>query len=164
MLREFVATAALWGGYGAIVAGMVWDLVAYRIPNFLSLAVACLFPVASLAAGGDVDWTAHLGTGAAQLVVGAVLFRLRWFGGGDVKLLAAIGLWIGLKELPLYLAYVGLIGGGLGLGLILIRRLVGCFGSRQAGSGGRLPRLLERDGPVPYGLAIGAGALLVGLS
>jgi prepilin peptidase CpaA len=164
MLREFVAAAALWGGYGAIVAGMVWDLVAYRIPNFLSLAVACLFPVAALAAGGDVDWAAHLGTGAALFAVGALLFRFRWLGGGDVKLLAAVGLWIGLRELPAYLAYVGLIGGGLGLALILIRRLVGRLADRGIDSGRRLPRLLERDGPVPYGLAIGVGALLVGLS
>jgi prepilin peptidase CpaA len=164
MLRDFIAAAAVWGCYGAIAAAMVWDLIAYRIPNFLCLAVACLFPVAMLASGRDIGWPAHLGTGAALFAVGAVLFWFRWFGGGDVKLLAAIGLWIGLKDLPVYLACVGLIGGGLGLALILIRRLAGRFADRQADAGRRVPRLLQRNGPVPYGLAIGAGALLVGLS
>ena len=46
-----------------------------------------------------------------MLVLGVLLFIPGWFGGGDAKLMAAIGLWIGPDNLLPYMLYVALAGG-----------------------------------------------------
>ena len=38
-----------------------------------------------------------------MLVLGVLLFIPGWFGGGDAKLMAAIGLWIGAENLVAYM-------------------------------------------------------------
>ena len=86
----------------------------------------------------------------AVLVIGTPAFALGLFGGGDVKLLAAIGLWLDLNS-ALYLFVAVVIAGGLlGLVYIIARKLA--LVSAAAG---------KRHGKVPYGLAIVAGALFV---
>ncbi len=81
---------------------------------------------------------------------------LKALGGGDVKLLAAASIWFDLHGGLLLLIYTSMCGGLLGLALIIGRRLV------PAGVQQRItwPALKPR-GPIPYGIAIAAGAALV---
>ncbi len=44
------------------------------------------------------------------------------FGGGDVKLIAAMALWTGFADLPRFLLIMGAAGGLIGLVLLLKRR------------------------------------------
>ena len=82
-----------------VMAGLS-DLRSLRIPNLLTGAFALAFPPTALMfGGGTVDWLSHIAAGAAVFLGAAILFALRLMGGGDVKLLAAVALWIGLGAL-----------------------------------------------------------------
>jgi prepilin peptidase CpaA len=127
------------------------DITRYRIPNWLCLALAALFPVAQLIATDPAPWIPHLLTAAALLAVGLIMFIPGLLGGGDAKLLAVCGLWLGpVASLPA-LVLTAVTGGLLSVLLILLRAL-------------NLPgkvAVLHKDGPVPYGLAICAAGILV---
>ena len=57
-----------------------------------------------------------------MFLLGAGLFALGLFGGGDVKLIAAMALWTGFADLPRFLLIMGAAGGLIGLILLLKRR------------------------------------------
>jgi len=91
--------------------GCVTDLWTRRVPNVLTFGAAAGAFGYYLAGDG---WAA-LGWSALGWLTGVVLFlpffALRGLGGGDVKLLAAIGAWLG--PLPtLSVAFWGAIAGG----------------------------------------------------
>ena len=104
---------------GAAAAGI--DARTRRIPNALTFgatAVALVFALATRGASG-------MGWSAAGWIVGLLvflpLFALRAMGGGDVKLLAAFGAWLG-PSLVFWVAVYGAIAGGvLALPLVLWR-------------------------------------------
>jgi prepilin peptidase CpaA len=84
------------------------------------------------------------------------MFTFGWIGGGDAKLFAASALWLGAPGLVPFLFWTAMAGGVLSIVLMVARR------GRTAGGPDVerwLPQLLRPGGPVPYGLAICAGAL-----
>lgn len=157
LLRTLVAHLFLC----VVAVAMAYDLVRFRIPNTASLVLVGLFVVGALVAGGPVDWLSHMGAGALLLAVGAVLFAFGWLGGGDVKLLAAISVWMGFSLLPAYLVLVGLAGGVLALLLVLLRPRLVLTEPLWTRVGLDMPRILRPGEAVPYGIAIGAAALLL---
>jgi leader peptidase (prepilin peptidase)/N-methyltransferase len=90
---------------------LAWiDLRRGIIPDWVNLAIA----VIGLARAVILDgWAAALGAGCEGIVVGAIVFLLRrlyfmfrkfqGLGLGDVKLLAASGIWIGVAGAPVQL-------------------------------------------------------------
>ena len=96
-----------------------------------------------------------------MLALGAICFALRFMGGGDAKLLAGVSLWFGWRLLPDYLLAVGLIGGVFGGVLLLTRRFALASEPYWWRLGVSLPRVLRPGEAVPYGLAIGAAALVL---
>jgi prepilin peptidase CpaA len=148
-----VAFAAL------VLTGGVRDLVSYIIPNWISVAIVALFPLAALAAGLPLPVVGmHAAVGAGALAAGMIMFSLRWIGGGDAKLFAAAALWIGLGGALEFVLWTSLLGGALAMALMsmrspLVRPLV-------LDRAGWLDRLAEPGGSAPYGVAIAAGALV----
>jgi len=143
---------------GLLVVAAVGDLLTYRIPNWISLALVCLFVIAALVAG--LDWMViaiHVGMALALLTVGMGLFALKLLGGGDAKIFAAIGLWLGFAALPPYLVWVTLSGGLLAASVLLFRKL---SMSKSFSAPAWLARLHNKEEGIPYGIAIAAGALL----
>ena len=99
----------------------VTDLRTRRIPNVLTFgaaAGACGFYLADRGLGG-------LGWSAAGWLVGGLLFlplfALRGLGGGDVKLLAALGAWMGTSALLPIVLLSSLIGAVVGGAFLAIR-------------------------------------------
>jgi prepilin peptidase CpaA len=93
--------------------------------------------------------------------VGYLMWRLRWIGGGDVKFLAAIALWVGIADLGFFLVAMSLLGALLGIVLLLLRKaFAACVGKEQATSA-ETPLVLRLGGPVPYGVAIGMAAFML---
>jgi prepilin peptidase CpaA len=96
-----------------------------------------------------------------MFVAGFGLFAMNMAGGGDVKLMAAVALWIGLELAVPFVLAVTVFGAVLGVSMLLIRR----FASSKSGTGStRIWRRLKEmahDGLCPYGLAIVAGAIVL---
>jgi prepilin peptidase CpaA len=134
------------------------DLLTMRIANSVSLGLVVAFLVIALIAGMTAEeMLIHFAIGAALLVAGMLLFGLNLVGGGDVKLLAAAGLWIGYDQLAPFLLYVTIFGGALALLLLAYRR----FPATALPLPAWAARLHAEGEGMPYGIAIAAGALVV---
>jgi len=142
---------------GLMVAAAFSDAVRFTIPNWLCGVIAAGFPLVAVAAGlGWADTGLHVLAGFVALVFGFALFAPGWIGGGDAKLIAAAALWMGWTDLAAFAFHTALAGGVLVLLLIGIRRMVPVFDLPA----GRVARTAIAEGaPVPYGIAIAAGAL-----
>src|SRR6201996_1362759 len=107
-----------------LAAAAGWDLASFTIPNFLQGAlIACFIGFAAAARLHAPDIGLHLLAGFIGLVIGFTLFALGYIGGGDAKLFAAVGLWLGLKDLMPYTLVATVLGGVLTLALLLLRQL-----------------------------------------
>ena len=135
------------------------DLLTMTISNRVSLILAAGFLVLALASGMSVaDMLSHVGAACVVLVVAFAFFSRGWIGGGDAKLAAATALWLGFDHLLPYLIYASLFGGALTLLLIQFRLApLPAVLARQAW----LQRLHEKNGGIPYGIALAAAALAV---
>ena len=145
-----------------LLLGAAYDLAAYRIPNWVCAAMAAAFlPVAILSGMSFGAIGFSLLIGIAMLLVGMVLFALKWVGGGDAKMLAAAALWVGIDKsgsmfgVLNYVVAAGLIGGVFALLLLSYRRmpLPATFAGQPW-----LMRLHSASEGIPYGVALaGAG-------
>jgi prepilin peptidase CpaA len=131
----------------ALVAAAVEDMIRLRISN-LTVLVVLAGAIAAMAYGGFHGplWQNAL-IFVGILVVGTFAFARNWLGGGDVKLLAATGLWVGFEAAPWLLATIFLAGGVVALLFIAVRK----FRGKKRSEGNR----------IPYGVAIAAGALFL---
>lgn len=149
----------------AMVAAAAWDLRARRIPNALNLAILVAGLVARGVAGaGLVEGLCGAASGFVPLFL---LHRMGWMGGGDVKLGAAMGAWLG--PLPaLWAVLGGLAGGGVLAGAVLIvggraLRAEVALNLGTAALALRLPDAPRRARArlVPMAVALGAAAVVV---
>ena len=143
----------------AVAFAAATDLFTMKIPNRISVVlVLAFFPLALLAGLGPWLFLDHLAAGALMLALGILLFIPGWFGGGDAKLMAAVGLWVGTGNLLPYMVYVGLAGGIIAMAFLSARSVP--LPRVLLGQAWAL-RLHRHDTGIPYGLALAAGALLV---
>jgi prepilin peptidase CpaA len=100
---------------GIAIVACAFDIRTRRIPNALTF---------SAAVAGLMFHVANSGTAGAQLsasgwVVGLLMllpfFVLGGMGGGDIKLVAALGAWLGPSQTFWLAIYAGLAGGVLGV-------------------------------------------------
>jgi prepilin peptidase CpaA len=154
---------AIYCAWLIIAAG--WDFARLRIPNLLTAGIAAL-AVAKLALDPEnITWTSHLVAGGGLLLAGALLFARGLIGGGDAKLLAAVGLWVGLGRMPEMLGVMAMAGGLLAVVLIASRPFFWAFASSLPSSSVArfVPRGMEPGAGVPYGIAIALAGILVEL-
>ena len=126
-----------------------------RIPNWLcAVTTAAGFGFAVWITGfpGAFSYALHF---LIALVGGMVLFRLGVFGGGDAKYYAAVAAWFALKQAVALLLAVTTSGLILLIVWFVARRVAGMPIRRSTGAG--------LDG-LPYGIAIGAGAVITATS
>jgi prepilin peptidase CpaA len=140
-----------------IIAG-TGDALSMRIPNWLTLLIAAaFFPMALLSAMPLGTFGIHLLVGAGMFAAGFVFFSLGLFGGGDAKLLAAAGLWLGWPDLVPFLVMTAFAGGALALAVAIWSAISIASETRD----GTLFRRLGQIKPnVPYGYAFAVGAIL----
>lgn len=98
-----------------VLLACVPDLRTRRIPNALTLGAAAV----ALAFHAATDGPSGLITSASGWLLGAALFfplfALRGMGAGDVKLLAAVGAWLGPGQVIWVALITSLAGGVLGV-------------------------------------------------
>jgi prepilin peptidase CpaA len=144
----------MWMGLTWILLGLLallllaasWcDLRSRTIPNGLNAAVALLALPFWWAAGLALWPDAALQIAVAALVFGlfAGAFALGAMGGGDVKLVAALALWLPWQAVLMLLVLMSLAGGALTLAMVVRKRLAGRQGQLE----------------IPYGVAIAFGGL-----
>lgn len=114
-----------------------------RIDNWLNATIAIGAPLFWLSNGlGLVDVAWQIGLALATFAVLAALFAMRMMGGGDVKLLTALALWIKPALFLQVLVVMALVGGVLTI-------VFGCW---------HVIRRRRDKIAIPYGIAIaGAG-------
>lgn len=123
------------------------DLRSRTISNGLNLAIALGAPLFWWASGLSLwpDATLQLGLAATVFALFTAAFAFGWMGGGDVKLLGALALWLPAVATLKLLIVMSLAGGALTLVMLLLHRL------RRVG------HALE----IPYGVAISFAGLWV---
>ena len=91
------------------------DLRSRTVPNAIPLILVGLFPPAAVFAPSVLSGSAGMhsllafGLGA----IGFASFAIGALGGGDGKLMAAVGLWVGPGDVLLFLLGMGVVGLGL---------------------------------------------------
>ena len=132
---------------GLLLVAAIGDLRTRTIPNRLNALIALLAPGYWLASGFALwpDMALLFGIALLLFLLFAGMFALGAMGGGDVKLIAALALWLPFPAVLTMLMAMALFGGVLTL-LVLIDH-----------------RLRRRPGPpeIPYGVAIAAAGLMI---
>lgn len=106
------------------LAASGFDLRSRRIPNALTLGGALAGLIASAIAGG-VGGIGSSGAGwALATVMWLPLYALGGMGAGDVKLIAAIGAWVGPLAIFHTSLYTAVAGGVAAAGLVIARGCV----------------------------------------
>ena len=129
----------------ALLVAAFTDLKSRRIANWLNAAIALGAPVFWWASGMSLwpEIAIQFGLALATFAVLSILFALRAMGGGDVKLLTALALWIAPMHFLQLIVMMALIGGVLTL----------FFG------GWHYIRRQKDKIAIPYGVAISAAGL-----
>ena len=121
-----IVIASQWFGAFVLAAAACWfDVRTRRIPNWLTFPAAFLGLAAATAAHGGHGMVAS----AAGLLVGLALFFpvffLKGLGAGDVKLMGALGAWLGTSMIFGVAFYTTLAGGVVALALLVRHRYSG---------------------------------------
>jgi prepilin peptidase CpaA len=153
---KLAAEAPLWLALifaALLVAAAVEDAVRLRISNVICVLILGAAFVAIAVTGPEPALWQNIVVFGALLGMGTVLFASGKLGGGDVKLLAAAGLWFDIQNGIVMLTTVLLAGGVLAL-VVLALRMFNWSESAIA-----RVRLLKPKGGIPYGVAIATGVL-----
>ncbi len=143
------------GFSGLLLCAAAQDMWKLRISNFFPVAIVGLYFARAMSIGFQTDMWQNLALFLFTLSAGIFLFAKKWLGGGDVKLFAAAALWFDFSAAP-YLLFAITLGGALvALVFIFVRRLLPSRFADRIGWAA-----LKAKGPIPYGLAISAGAIL----
>jgi len=140
-----------------IMAGLT-DVTSFTIPNRISVILALAFVPVALILGRPMNEIGmDAGVGLLALLAGMGMFAAGWIGGGDAKLFAVAGLWLGWPASINFLMVTALAGGGLAVVLLNARSSV--VRAHLSGVPTWLDRLTTPGADVPYGVAIAIGAL-----
>lgn len=138
-----------------VALAAIQDIWRLRISNLFPVTVAALFVTWVYAVGFDWSIWQNLTIFFFSLAIGTFAFTRGILGGGDVKLLAAVALWFDLSGSAAFFLYTAIGGALLTLLFIIVRRMLPVYVLENSGAAALRPR-----GPIPYGVAIAAGAIL----
>ncbi|MFA6219327.1 MAG: prepilin peptidase [Erythrobacter sp.] len=147
-MADFEITYVLLGGLAiALLVAAFTDLKRRQIGNRLNAAIALAAPLWWWASGLALwpDAVMQLGFAVIVFALCCALFAIRQMGGGDVKLLTALALWIPPYPFLKLVVVMALVGGLLTI----------VFGAVH------LARRRKDRIAIPYGLAIAVAGLWV---
>ena len=155
MDKYFLMSAAIIAGIGAVT-----DARTRRIPNWLTYTgVAIAVSVKFVLLG----WSGLADASAGVMVAGGIfciLFLLGGMGGGDVKLMSAVGAWSGPAHAVPILIATAISGGFLAFAYILGTKALNIANDGRLARYAGTPDCLGRNAAlhpllrVPYGIAI----------
>jgi prepilin peptidase CpaA len=145
-----------------ISIAIVLDATKLTIPNWISVGLVIGFILYCFAGAEDIQVWQHVLVGAAVLIIAAGLYLMRWMGGGDVKILAAIALWAGPLQILPFLLLTTLFGAAIAVAMLAVHLWV--LANAQSATVIAAKRYIPRwvhHGLCPYGIAIGTAALII---
>lgn len=130
-----------------LVSAGIEDARTREIANWKNAAIAALAPMWWIANGLDVwpDMALLAMSGIVVFALFALAFHFGMMGGGDVKMLGALALWLPLQPLVWLLILMSLIGGALTVVMMVEHRW----------------KKSETPLEIPYGVAIAIAAIVV---
>ena len=160
--------AATLTGVAILCAAALHDLAVRTVPNYYSVVLFSAGLALRLLTGGfhALEW--GLAASGVMFLLTFIFWRLRWMGGGDVKLLTAAAIFVAPLAVPMLVTFTALSGGVLALLFVVGRRVA----RRPVRTRPQkiLPRLLRceqwrlhRGGPLPYAAAIAIGGVIATL-
>ena len=147
MLGDYINYGLLIALAIALLVAAFTDVRRRQIDNWLNAGIALAAPVFWWASGLDL-WPGvamQIGVALLAFAILAALFAMRVMGGGDVKLLAALALWIEPMFFLQLLVVMALAGGLLTIAL----------------GGWHVMHRRKDKLAIPYGVAIAVGGLWV---
>lgn len=129
-----------------LVSAGIEDARIREIANWKNAVIALMAPLWWVAIGMAPwpDMAAQLGTALVVLALFCVAFHFGQMGGGDVKLIAALALWLPIMPLMQMLLVMSIVGGAITLVMLIEHRLRKNNGVPE----------------IPYGVAIAIAGLL----
>ncbi|HEY0382354.1 MAG TPA: prepilin peptidase [Candidatus Elarobacter sp.] len=151
---------------GACVLAAASDAASRRIPNLIPLAILIGMTI-ERAHDGWIALGSGFGALAIVLIAGTFAHSRGWFGGGDVKLAAAVAAAFGIPGCFSFVLFTAACGGVVALAaLFLTKRMT----AREAVVAvdvlvrTRVVTLAHKNATVPYAIAIACGALVTTIS
>lgn len=145
-MGDYLSVALLGALALLLVSAGIEDARTREIANWKNAAIALLAPLWWYATGLTLwpDMAIQLGMALLIFAFFAGAFYLNQMGGGDVKLIGAVSLWLPPIPLIWMLVVMSLVGGALTLVMLIEHRW------------------RRREGPpeIPYGVAIAIAGLL----
>lgn len=146
----------MYGGASYLIAALLavalvraaWgDLQSRAIPNWLNITIAAGAPLWWWASGWAIwpDVAIQIGFAVGIFAIFAFCFAIGAMGGGDVKLITALSLWLPFVALTQMLFVMAVLGGIVTLFTLIIHKLRKHPGAPE----------------VPYGVAISIAGLWV---
>lgn len=132
------------------LTGTALDIRSRRLPNWLCALAGVTGLVHAVMVPGEGGPLSCLAHGALALLVGMLLFALRWIGGGDAKFYAGLAVWLPLRHALAMVMSTAMAG-------LLI--LIVWFAWRRI-QGKKIVVRGDEAAKLPYGIAIAAGGLL----
>ena len=94
-----------------LMMAAIWDVLTFKIPNWLTLLTAALFFPMALATGLTLDaYVWQIAGGILLFAISFIMFQFGLLGGGDAKLLAAGGLWFGMAHIYTFIILAAIAG------------------------------------------------------
>ncbi len=131
---------------GLLLSAGVEDARTREIANWKTAAVALLAPAWWVANGLSIwpDMAWQIGIALAVFAVFLAIFHFRLMGGGDVKLIVALALWLPFGAFVTMLMVMSIAGGIVTIVMMIERRI-----ARNS-----------KDIEIPYGVAIAFAGIL----
>ena len=156
----------------AVIYGAICDVRTYSIPNRVSYGLVGLFVVFATLVWLNTPYMPHIGFhvppilfnviyGFVVFIFFTVFWKLRWVGGGDVKFVSAISLFMGLEHVLYFVILMSLLSVAF-----LMALKIALFWNPYF-QGGKWPEFLKQmlrkmeHNAIPYGLPAAIAALIV---
>lgn len=156
----------------AVIYGAICDVRTYTIPNRVSYGLVGLFAVFATLVWLNTPYMPRIGFhvppilfnviyGFVVFIFFAVFWKLRWVGGGDVKFVSAISLFMGLEHVLLFVILLSVFSVIFVMVLKFLQIMNPLF------LGGSLPEFIKKmllkaeEKAIPYGLPAALAAMVV---
>ncbi len=145
MTREIIQYALIALLAGALLMAAATDWRRRIIENWLTGGIALAAPLFWLVSGIDIwpGMAIQLGVGLLVTFIFAIMFAFGAMGGGDVKLLGALALWLPPSAFVSLVVAMSILGGILTVAMMIRHSLQKAMGRPE----------------IPYGVAISAAGL-----